>query len=39
MLTDTAPDGWVPLGYASQALGISRQTVLQKVKRGGSTPS
>jgi hypothetical protein len=34
MLTDTAPDGWVPLGYASQALGISRQTVLQKVKRG-----
>ena len=34
MLTDTAPDGWVPLGYATQALGISRQTVLQKVKRG-----
>jgi len=34
MLTDTTPDGWVPLGYASQALGISRQTVLQKVKRG-----
>jgi len=34
MLTDTAPDGWVPLGYASQALAISRQTVLQKVKRG-----
>ena len=34
MLTDTAPDGWVPLGYASQALGVSRQTVLQKVKRG-----
>jgi DNA invertase Pin-like site-specific DNA recombinase len=34
MLTDTAPDGWVPLGYASQALGISRQTVLHKVKRG-----
>jgi hypothetical protein len=34
MLTDSAPDGWVPLGYASQALGVSRQTVLQKVKRG-----
>jgi len=34
MLTDTAPEGWVPLGYATQALGISRQTVLQKVKRG-----
>ena len=34
MLTDTAPVGWVPLGYATQALGVSRQTVLQKVKRG-----
>ncbi|MGO9188861.1 MAG: recombinase family protein [Streptosporangiaceae bacterium] len=34
MLTDTTPDGWVPLGYATQALGISRQTALQKVKRG-----
>ena len=34
MLTDGTPDGWVPLGYATQALGISRQTVLQKVKRG-----
>ncbi len=34
MLTDSNPDGWVPLGYASQALGVSRQTVLQKVKRG-----
>ena len=34
MLTGTTPDGWVPLGYASQALSISRQTVLQKVKRG-----
>jgi hypothetical protein len=34
MLTDNAPDGWVPLGYATQALGVSRQTVLQKVKRG-----
>ncbi len=34
MLTDTAPDGWVPLVYATQALGVSRQTVLQKVMRG-----
>jgi DNA invertase Pin-like site-specific DNA recombinase len=34
MLTDHTPDGWVPLGYATQALGVSRQTVLQKVKRG-----
>jgi DNA invertase Pin-like site-specific DNA recombinase len=34
MLTGAAPDGWVPLGYATQALGVSRQTVLQKVKRG-----
>ena len=34
MLADTAPGGWVPLGYATQALGVSRQTVLQKVKRG-----
>ena len=34
MLTDTAPGGWVPLGYATQALGVSRQTVLLKVKRG-----
>jgi DNA invertase Pin-like site-specific DNA recombinase len=34
MLTDHTPDGWVPLAYATQALGVSRQTVLQKVKRG-----
>jgi hypothetical protein len=34
MLTDTTPDGWVPLAYASQALGVSRQTALQRVKRG-----
>jgi hypothetical protein len=34
MLTDTTPAGWVPLAYATQALGVSRQTVLQKVKRG-----
>ena len=34
MLTDSTPDGWVPLAYATQALGVSRQTVLQKVKHG-----
>jgi DNA invertase Pin-like site-specific DNA recombinase len=34
MLTGNTPDGWVPLAYATQALGVSRQTVLQKVKRG-----
>ena len=34
MLTDSTPDGWVALHHASRALGISRQTVLQKVKRG-----
>jgi len=34
MLTDSTPDSWVALHHASRALGISRQTVLQKVKRG-----
>ncbi len=34
MLTDSTPDGWVALHHASRALGVSRQTVLQKVKRG-----
>jgi hypothetical protein len=34
MLTDAAPDGWLALHHASRALGVSRQTVLQKVKRG-----
>jgi hypothetical protein len=34
MLTDHTPDGWVPLAYATQALGVSRQTALHKVKRG-----
>jgi DNA invertase Pin-like site-specific DNA recombinase len=34
MLTDSTPDGWLALHHASRALGISRQTVLQKVKRG-----
>ena len=34
MLTESAPDGWLALHHASRALGLSRQTVLQKVKRG-----
>jgi len=34
LLADNTPAGWVPLAYATQALGVSRQTVLQKVKRG-----
>ena len=34
MLVDTAPDGWVAVQYATRALGVSRQTVLQRVKRG-----
>ena len=29
-----APDGWLPLDAAAQALGIARQTVLHKVQRG-----
>ena len=34
MLVDDAPDGWVAVQYATRALGASRQTVLQRVKRG-----
>lgn len=34
MLVDDAPGGWLTLHHASRALGISRQAVLQKVKRG-----
>ena len=34
MLVDHAPDGWLALHHASRALGVSRQAVLQKVKRG-----
>lgn len=34
MLVDNAPEGWLALNHASRALGVSRQTVLQKVKRG-----
>ena len=31
---ETAPDGYVPMIEATHRLGISRQTVLQRVKRG-----
>src|SRR2546430_403604 len=34
MLVDDAPEGWVAVQYATRALGVSRQTVLQRVKRG-----
>jgi DNA invertase Pin-like site-specific DNA recombinase len=34
MLVDDAPEGWLALHHASRALSVSRQTVLQKVKRG-----
>jgi DNA invertase Pin-like site-specific DNA recombinase len=34
MLVDDAPDGWLAIQYATRALGVSRQTVLQRVKRG-----
>jgi DNA invertase Pin-like site-specific DNA recombinase/transposase len=34
MLVDDAPQGWVAVQYATRALGVSRQTVLQRVKRG-----
>lgn len=31
---EEAPEGWVPMYGAMKALGVSRQTVLQRVKRG-----
>lgn len=34
MVVTDAPEGWLALHHASRALGVSRQTVLQKVKRG-----
>jgi DNA invertase Pin-like site-specific DNA recombinase/uncharacterized protein YndB with AHSA1/START domain len=34
MLVDDTPEGWVAVQYATRALGLSRQTVLQRVKRG-----
>ena len=33
-VTGQAPDGWLPLRQAAAALGLARQTVLQKVQRG-----
>jgi hypothetical protein len=32
--TEEAPPGWLPMWDAMKALGVSRQTVLQRVKRG-----
>jgi DNA invertase Pin-like site-specific DNA recombinase/transposase-like protein len=34
LVADDAPAGWVPVQVATVALGVSRQTVLQRVKRG-----
>jgi DNA invertase Pin-like site-specific DNA recombinase len=34
MRTADAPEGWLALHHASRALGVSRQTVLQRIKRG-----
>ncbi len=34
MLVNDAPPGWVAMQYATRTLGVSRQTVLQRVKRG-----
>jgi DNA invertase Pin-like site-specific DNA recombinase len=34
LFADDAPDGWLPMLEATMALGVSRQTVLQRVKRG-----
>src|SRR5205807_10095506 len=31
---EEAPPGWLPMLEATMALGVSRQTVLQRVKRG-----
>ena len=33
-LAEQAPDGWLPLAHAAEALGVARQTVLHKVQRG-----
>jgi DNA invertase Pin-like site-specific DNA recombinase/transposase-like protein len=34
LIADDAPADWVPVQVATTALGVSRQTVLQRVKRG-----
>jgi len=31
---EQAPPGWLPMQDATKALGVSRQTVMQRVKRG-----
>lgn len=34
LFVDDTPDGWLPMLEATLALGVTRQTVLQRVKRG-----
>jgi hypothetical protein len=34
MLVDDAPEDWLAIQYATRALGVSRQTIFQRVKRG-----
>jgi excisionase family DNA binding protein len=34
LFVDDAPDGWLAMQEATKTLGVSRQTVLQRVKRG-----
>jgi DNA invertase Pin-like site-specific DNA recombinase len=34
LVCEQAPNGWLPLAAAAQALGVARQTVLHKVQRG-----
>ena len=34
LFVDDAPDGWIAMQDATKQLGVSRQTVLQRVKRG-----
>ena len=34
LFVDDAPKGWLPMLEATLALGVSRQTVMQRVKRG-----
>ena len=34
LVADDAPAGWVPVQVATASLGVSRQTVLQRVRRG-----
>lgn len=34
LFVDDAPEGWLPMLEATLALGVSRQTIMQRVKRG-----